>query len=90
MIAGVVAMGHGIAILSAAGFGGAAAKVWERLRPGRDLPSPNEISLMGRPWSADQAAECATILNDQIAREECTMRRHPPLQSGRRSFRPWT
>ncbi len=39
MIAGVVAMGHGIAMLPLAGFGGAAAKVWESLRPGRDLPS---------------------------------------------------
>jgi hypothetical protein len=67
-IAGVVAMGHGIAILTVAGLGGAAARVWERLRPGRDLPTSDEVSLMGRPWSSDQAAEFATLLNDQIAR----------------------
>lgn len=68
-IAGVVAMGHGIAILAVAGLDGAAARVWERLRPGRDLPNNDEISLMGRPWSADQAGEFATLLNDQIARK---------------------
>jgi hypothetical protein len=68
-IAGVVAMGHGIAILTVAGLDGAAARVWERLRPGRDLPSADEISLMGRPWSADQASQFATLLSDQIARK---------------------
>jgi hypothetical protein len=68
-IAGVVAMGHGIAILTLAGLEGAAARVWERLRPGRDLPNADEISLMGRPWSADQADEFATLLNQQIARK---------------------
>lgn len=71
LIGGLVAMGHGIAMLPLAGFGGTAAKVWEALRPDRDLPSADEISLMARPdWMDDQAAECVKALKDQIARKE--------------------
>jgi hypothetical protein len=70
MIAGLVAMGHGIAMLPLAGFGGCAAKVWETLRPDRDLPSADEISLMARPdWTDDQAGECAKALQNQIVRK---------------------
>jgi hypothetical protein len=70
MIAGLVAMGHGMAVLTMAGFGGKAAKVWERLQLGRDLPDADEISLMARPgWTDDQAVECAKALKDQIARK---------------------
>ena len=59
LVSGLVAMGHRIAILALAAFGGASAKVWQALRPGRDLPSADEISLMARPeWSGDIAAEC--------------------------------
>src|SRR5215470_11609145 len=70
MIAGLVAMGHGIPILALAGFGGKAAKVWEALRPGRDLPSADEISLMARPeWTDGQAVECVKVLTDQMQRQ---------------------
>lgn len=70
MIGGLVAMGHGIAILTVAGFNGRACDVWRALRPGRDLPTADEISLMARPeWSEDQAAEYVKILKDQIARK---------------------
>jgi hypothetical protein len=70
MISGVVAMGHGIAVLALAGFDGAAAKIWDALRPGRDLPSADEVSLMARPgWSDDRAAECVGTLKTQIARK---------------------
>ena len=70
MIAGVVAMGHGIAIVAAAGFEGAAAKVWDALRPGRDLPSADEVSLMARPgWNDDRAAACVGALKAQIVRK---------------------
>jgi len=69
MIAGLVAMGHGIAMLSLAKFGGKAAKVWEALQPGRDLPSADEISLMARPgWTDNEAAECVGVLRNQISR----------------------
>lgn len=71
MVAGLVAMGHGIAMLPLAGFGGRTAKVWEALRPDRDLPNPDEISLMARPdWIDDQAAECVRALKDQVQRKE--------------------
>lgn len=84
MIAGLVAMGHGIAILPLAGFGGKAAKVWEALRPGRDLPTADEISLMARPgWTDDQAAECVQILKDQLLRK-IELRRRQRLEERRR------
>jgi len=70
MIAGMVAMGHGIAVLALASFGGKACKVWEALRPGRDLPTADEISLMARPgWGDEQAAQCAKALRAQIERK---------------------
>lgn len=70
MIAGMVAMGHGIAVMALAAFGGKACRVWEALRPGRDLPSADEVSLMARPgWSDELAAECAKSLRDQINRK---------------------
>jgi hypothetical protein len=69
LIAGLVAMGHRIAILALASFHGRATKIWEALVPGRDLPSADEISLMARPeWSADLAAECIQSLRNQLAR----------------------
>ncbi|MBK9948022.1 MAG: hypothetical protein IPP12_12660 [Nitrospira sp.] len=69
-IAGMVAMGHGVAMLPLAGFSGATAKVWESLRPGRDLPTADEISLMARPgWSDDYASECVKMIKDQLARK---------------------
>jgi hypothetical protein len=78
MIAGVVAMGHGLAILTVAGFDGAAAKIWEALRPGRDLPSADDVSMMARPgWSDDRAVDCVAALKGQLVRkaEQETLRR---------------
>ena len=70
LIAGIVALGHGIAMLPLAGFGGKATAVWGALRPGRDLATADEISLMARPtWSDDDAAEYARALRDQITRK---------------------
>jgi hypothetical protein len=70
MIAGLVGMGHGIAMLPMAGFGGKASKVWEALLPGRDLATADEVSLMARPkWADEDAAEYAKALKDQIARK---------------------
>lgn len=70
MIAGVVAMGHNLALLTLAAFDGAASQIWGALRPGRDLPSADEVSLMARPgWSDDRAAECVATLTSQIARK---------------------
>jgi hypothetical protein len=70
MIAGLVAMGHGIAMLPVAGFGGKATDVWGVLQPGRDLATADEISLMARPsWTDDDATEYVRALKDQIARK---------------------
>lgn len=70
MIAGLVAIGHGIAVLALAAFGGKASRVWEALRPGRDLPTADEISLMARPgWTDEQAAECVKAFRNQIDRK---------------------
>src|SRR5262245_24835526 len=69
MVSGIVAMGRRIAILAVATFEGAAAKVWEALQPGRDLPSPDEVSLMAQPsWSADVAEGCVKALRNQLDR----------------------
>jgi len=48
-IAGQVAIGTRMPILPLAEFGGAAARVWETLSAGEDLPTRAEINLMARP-----------------------------------------
>lgn len=83
LIAGLVAMGHRIGILALAGFGGRSSKIWEALRPGRDLPTADEISLMARPdWSAEVAADCVQSLGAQLQRrdEELRQRRLEELR----------
>lgn len=74
LIAGVVALGYGTAVLAMANFGGAAANVWERLRPGRDLPNELEKALMACPWSEDQTSNCVQAIKDQLARKAAVMR----------------
>src|SRR5215468_1599943 len=69
MIAGLVAMGHRIAILALAAFDGTASEVWKALRSGRDLPTYEEISLMASPdWSPEFAADAIRVLQGQIER----------------------
>jgi hypothetical protein len=67
-ISGQVAIGTRMPILSLAEFGGAAAKVWETLSAGEDLPNRDEINLMARPWGADSAAACVNALFEQHKR----------------------
>lgn len=70
LIAGAVARGHRLALLALPGFGGKADQVWRNLRPGQDLASSDEISLMARPdWSDEMGAECVKMLADQLARK---------------------
>ncbi len=70
LIAGAVARGHQLAMVALPGFGGKAEQVWQNLRPGQDLASGDEISLMARPdWSDDLGAECVHALKDQLARK---------------------
>jgi hypothetical protein len=69
-IGGLVALGHGIAMLPIATFKGQASDIWGALRPGRDLVTADEVSMMARPtWSEDDAAELVKTLKAQIARK---------------------
>jgi hypothetical protein len=70
MIAGAVARGHQLAIIALPGFGGKSEQVWQNLRPGQDLASGDEISLMARPeWSDQMGVECVKALADQLSRK---------------------
>src|SRR5262249_6926836 len=75
LIAGIVAMGRRIAILAAAGFGGSTVRIWEALRPGRDLATHEEIALMGRSTvPAETAAAFVATLSNQLARRADELR----------------
>lgn len=75
LVAGLVALGQRIAIVTLAAFKGRAAEVWEALQPGRDLPSADEISLMARPeWSSELADDCVKSLINQIDRRKAEIR----------------
>lgn len=70
LAAGALARGHQLAIVALPGFGGKAEQVWQNLRPGQDLASSDEISLMARPdWSDEMGAECIKAVTDQLARK---------------------
>jgi hypothetical protein len=69
-ISGQVAIGTRMPILALAEFGGAAAKVWETLSAGEDLPNRNEINLMAQPWSDGAASACADALYAQRRRRQ--------------------
>ena len=80
-ISGQVAIGSRMAILALPEFGGAAAKVWETLSAGEDLPNRNEIDLMARPWSADSAVPCVKALFDQQERRRLASGAPRPILS---------
>lgn len=67
-ITGQVAIGSRMPVLALAEFGGGAARVWETLSAGEDLPNRPEIELMARPWSSGSAASCIDALFAQNAR----------------------
>lgn len=67
-ISGQVAIGTRMPILALPEFGGAAARVWESLSAGEDLPTRDEIDLMARYWNADSAAACIDALFAQRER----------------------
>jgi hypothetical protein len=68
IISGQVAVGTRMPILALAEFGGAAAKVWETLSAGEDLPNRSEINLMAQPWADGAAAACVNALYAQRER----------------------
>ncbi len=68
-ICGQVAIGTRMPILALAEFGGGAARVWQTLSAGEDLPNRAEIDLMARPWDDERsAAECVNVLFAQAKR----------------------
>jgi hypothetical protein len=69
LIAGMVALGHRLAVVTLPSFGGKAADVWKALTPGRDLPSVEERAEMAAPWSSGTAERCAQMLAAQLQRK---------------------
>lgn len=71
MNSGQVAIGSRIPILTLPEFGGSAAKVWDSLTPGEDLPVRDEVSLMAEPWTTpDSAPKCIEALFAQYRRKQ--------------------
>ena len=69
-ISGQVAIGARLPILTLSEFGGGAAKVWETLSAGEDLPNRDEIDLMARPWTGDSAPAGVRALINQRERRQ--------------------
>jgi hypothetical protein len=69
-ISGQVGIGSRMPILALSEFGGGAAKVWESLSAGEDLPNRDEIDLMARRWSGNSAAACVKALLTQRDRRQ--------------------
>ena len=68
-ISGQVAIGSRMPILAFSQFGGGAARVWETLSAGEDLPKRDEIDLMAKPWNGESAAHCVKALFAQHTRK---------------------
>lgn len=69
LIAGMVALGHRLAVVALPYFGGKAVDVWKALTPGRDLLGIDERSEMAAPWAGGRAERCAQMLLAQIERK---------------------
>lgn len=80
-VVGQVAIGSRIPILCLSEFGGAAARVWDTLSAGEDLPTREEINLMAQPWGSDSAAKAVSALLAQHARSRLAEGSPPPMSS---------
>lgn len=69
-ISGYVAIGSQLAIVALAEFGGGAAKVWNALSAGEDLPNRDDINLMAAPWRSDTASALVDSLYRQHERRQ--------------------
>jgi hypothetical protein len=69
-ISGQVAIGSRLPIVALSEFGGGAAKVWETLSAGEDLPIREEIDLMARRWGDDSAPAIIKSLFRQRERRQ--------------------
>jgi len=77
-ISGQVAIGTRMPILALAEFGGAAAKVWDTLSAGEDLPNRDDINVMAQPWGDGSATACVNALYAQYQRRRA-LGGAPPL-----------
>ncbi len=70
-IAGLLAMGSRIPIITLAGLGGSAQLVWDFLKGNRNSPTTDEdLDLMARPeWSDSSAARLVDCLINQMQRQ---------------------
>jgi hypothetical protein len=80
-ISGQVAIGSRLPIITLSEFGGGAAKVWDTLSAGEDLPTRDEIDLMARPWTDESAKACVKALFIQHERRQFTDGAPRPLLS---------
>ena len=80
-ISGQVAIGSRLAIIALSEFGGAAAKVWETLSAGEDLPTRDEIDLMAKRWTDESAAACVQALFRQRERRQMVAGAPKPIMS---------
>jgi hypothetical protein len=81
-ICGQVAIGTRMPILALAEFGGGAARVWQTLSAGEDLPNRAEIDLMARPWDDEgSAADCVNALFAQAKRRRAAEEAPRPVLS---------
>jgi hypothetical protein len=69
-ISGYVAIGSRMPILALSEFGGGAARVWNTLSAGADLPSREDIDLMARPWTSESAPAFVSSLLAQHSRRQ--------------------
>jgi hypothetical protein len=80
-ICGQVAIGTRMAIVALTDFGGGAAKVWETLSAGEDLPTRDEIDVMALPWTTGSAAACVNALYAQHQRRQISASAPSPALS---------
>lgn len=80
-ISGQIAIGARIPILALSEFGGGAARVWETLSAGEDLPERDEINLMARPWGNHSASACVKALLEQRKRRRLSESTPSPIMT---------
>ncbi|WP_327750008.1 hypothetical protein [Streptomyces europaeiscabiei] len=86
-VAGIIAMAQGIPVLPVAAFGGGAREVWINLDKVRNHADDEDIALLGRDWSPDNAARLTASLMRQRTRqaEAADIRARADRSSARRT-----
>ncbi|MFI6144882.1 hypothetical protein [Streptomyces sp. NPDC051109] len=86
-VAGIIAMAQGIPVLPVAAFGGGAREVWINLDKVRNHADDEDVALLGRDWSRDNAARLTASLMRQRTRqvEAADIRARADRSSARRT-----